>query len=336
MSIVRRGSEFMNYGTSRRQFFAKSLGLLGAAAAMPGRIASQEKATSGIHSTGLYEDSMIFQRKPFKWPNGKTIAVWVVLNVEIWAFDSAADAAIAPNGAAGPDVINYATREYGMRVGLWRIADVLDAAGIKATVALNSGVCDIYSKAVEEMKKRGWEFVGHGVTNSTPLSKYAPDQEQQMIETSLETIKKATGQKVNGWISPGQVQTVNTLNLLGELGVTYTGDWNNDDQPYRMKVKTGEMYSLPYCLIVNDTNIYSNWGFTGEQYYQSVIDQFDVLAEDSLKQPRVMGLPIHPFLVGQPEHISFFKRAVQHMKQSDRVWFATGSEILDAYRKVQV
>jgi allantoinase len=325
----------INRVTNRRDFFAKTFALGAAGLALPSRGLPQEKVTSGIHSSGLYDDSMIFQRKPFKWPNGKTIAVWIIPNVEIWSFDSAVDAAIAPNGAAGPDVINYATREYGMRVGLWRIADVLDAAGIKATVALNSGVCDVYPKAVEEIKKRQWEFIGHGITNSVALSKLSADEEKRAIQSSIETIQKATGKKVNGWVSPGQIATANTLDFLGELGVTYTGDWNNDDQPYRMKVKSGEMYSLPYCLIVNDTNIYSNWGFTGEQYYQSVVDQFDVLAKDSLKQPRVMGLPIHPFLVGQPEHINFFKRAVQHIKQSEHVWLATGSEILDAYRKAQ-
>jgi len=320
-----------NGATNRRDFFTRTAGLLGALAAPRGAM-PQQKVTSGMRSTGLYDDSMIFERKPFAWPKGKTIAVWVVPNVEIWAFDSGADAAIAPNAGPGPDVINYATREYGLRVGLWRIADVLDAAGIKASVALNSGVCEVYPKAVEEMNKRGWEFMGHGVSNSALLK---VDGEKELIQTSLETIQKATGKKVNGWISPGQIQTVNTLDLLGELGVTYTGDWNNDDQPCRMKVKKGEMYSLPYCLIVNDTNLYSNWGFTGEQYYQSVVDQFDVLAADSLKQPRVLGLPVHPFLVGQPEHISHFKRAIQHMKQSEHVWFAAGSEIVDAYRKVR-
>jgi peptidoglycan/xylan/chitin deacetylase (PgdA/CDA1 family) len=326
----------INRVTNRRDFFAKTFALGAAGAlAMPTRALSQQKVVSGIHSSGLYADSMIFERKPFKWPGGKTIAVWIIPNVEIWAFDSAADAALAPNGAAGPDVINYATREYGMRVGLWRIADVLDAAGIKATVALNSGVCEVYPKAIDEMKKRQWEFIGHGVTNSMALSKLPAEQEKQAIQGSLETIQKATGKKVNGWVSPGQIPTANTLDYLAEFGVTYTGDWNNDDQPYKMRVKSGEMYSLPYCLIVNDTNIYSNWGFTGEQYYQSVVDQFDVLAADSLKQPRVMGLPIHPFLVGQPEHIRFFKRAIEHIKQSEHVWLASGSEIMDAYRKVE-
>lgn len=298
-------------------------------------LASQQKVTSGMHSTGLYSDSMIFERKPFKWPGGKTIAVWIVPNVEVWSFDSGADAAISPNGRAGPDVINYATRDYGLRVGLWRVADVLDAAGIKATVALDSAVCKFSPRVVDELKKRRWEFIGHGVANSATLASVSADQQRELIQSSLDTIRKATGAKVNGWISPGQVETENTLDTIAELGVTYTGDWNNDDQPYRMKVKSGQMYSLPYCLIVNDTNLYSTWSFTGEQYYQSVVDQFDQLAADGQKEPRVMGLPVHPFLVGQPEHIGFFRRAVQHMKQSEHVWFATGSEIVDAYRKVQ-
>jgi allantoinase len=322
---------------NRREFFGRAAGLLGAAGALslPSSAPAQQKVTSGIHSTGLYDDSMIFQRKPFTWPGGKTIALWVVPNVEIWAFDTAAEAAITPNGATGPDVISYATREYGVRVGLSRVADVLDAAGIKGTVALSSGVCEVYPKAVEEMKKRRWEFMGHGIHNSATLSKLSAAEEKQVIQTSLQTIQAATGKKAAGWISPGNVQTESTLDLLAELGVTYTGDWNNDDQPYKMRVKNGEMYSLPYCMIVNDTNLYSSWSFTGEQYYQSVIDQFDVLAAESRKQPRVMGLPIHPFLVGQPEHITHFKRAIQHIKQSEHVWLATGSEIVDAYKKVQ-
>jgi len=294
----------------------------------------QAKLTSGMSSTGRYEDTMIFERKPFTWPGGKTMAVWIVPNIEIWAFDSAVDAAIAPNAGVGPDVISYATRDYGMHVGLWRVAEVLDAANIRATVALNSGVCAVYPKAVEEMKKRNWEFMGHGITISRALTKLPMEEEKEVIHVCLETIQKATGAGVKGWISPGQGQTVNTLDLLGEAGVTYTGDWNNDDQPYRMKVKTGDMYSVPYCMIVNDATLYSNWSLTGQQYYQSVIDQFDVLLADSEKQPRVMGLPIHPFLIGQPEHIKFFKDAVQYMRKQDKVWFATGSEIVEAYQKV--
>jgi len=335
--VMARNKSMVRGPIGRRDFLARGCGVLGAVSLpiWPRSSLAQQRVSSGMRSTGLYEDSLIFERKPFTWPGGKTIAVWIVPNVQIWSFDSAADATTAPTAGAGPDVINYATRDYGIHVGLWRIADVLDRAGITATVALNSAVCDVYPKAVEEMKQRRWEFLGHGINNSSNLGQLAPGSEMQFIKSALDTIEKATGKKVNGWISPGRIETARTLDLLAELGVTYTGDWNNDDQPYRMKVKSGRMYSLPYCLMVEDTTLYSAWSFTGEQYYQSVVDQFDVLSEDSLKQPRVLGLGVHPYLVGQPKSIAFFERVIQHIKQSERVWLATGSEIVDAYHKVQ-
>jgi peptidoglycan/xylan/chitin deacetylase (PgdA/CDA1 family) len=319
----------------RRRFFGKSLlAATGMLAALPRRAQAQNPA-SGVQASGRYDDTMIFERKPFTWPGGKTLAVWVAPNVEVWAFDSSADAARNPAGPPVPDTLNYGTREYGIRVGLWRIAEVLDEARVKATVALNSAVCDIYPRAVEEMKKRDWEFMGHGITISRSLSGLSIDQERDVIRASIQTIEKATGKRVRGWLSPGQLETANTPDLLGEAGILYTCDWNNDDQPYRMKVKTGELYSLPYHLAINDTDHYQRLALTGPQYLESVVAQFDMLAGESQKQPRVLGLPIHPFLTGVPAHIKYFKQAIQHIRESNRVWFATGAEIVEAYRKAQ-
>src|SRR5262249_32292197 len=152
-----------------------------------------------------HDDSLILDRKRFSWPGGRTLAIWICPNVEAWSFDSGVDAAVLPTGGNGPDVINFATREYGVRVGLWRIADVLDAAGIKATVALNSAVCEFYPQAVDEMKRRNWEFMSHGTINSRTLKGLSIDQEREEIRTSVETIEKAVGMKVRGWLSPGQI-----------------------------------------------------------------------------------------------------------------------------------
>src|SRR5438309_11390852 len=133
-----------------------------------------------------YEDSLIFERKPFTWPGGKTLAVWIIPNVEAWSYDSAVGVTTSPNpGNAVPDVINYAWREYGMRVGLWRIADALDSLGLRATVALNSGVCQGFPRAIEQMKKRGWELMGHGITNSKTLTNVSLDEERQTIREAL-------------------------------------------------------------------------------------------------------------------------------------------------------
>ena len=323
--------------SNRRDFLKRGLAFAGTTAAMaavgPGTAFARAQGGS-VRRADRYDDSFIFERKPFTWPGNATLAVWIVPNVEVWRYDSPAGQAISPNDRnIVPDVVNYAWREYGLRVGLWRIADVLDAAGVKATVALNSAVADTHPKAVDEMKRRGWEFMGHGITNSENLAGLNPDKERALIQTVLRTIDQATGRRPRGWLGPGLAETHNTLDILAEEGVIYCGDWNSDDQPYPMKVRKGRMFSIPYCMEINDIPLFIRKGYTGEQYLQSVVDQFDTLYADSAKQPRVLGLPLHPMIVGQPLRSRYLERALAHMKKHERVWFATGSEIIDAYQR---
>jgi peptidoglycan/xylan/chitin deacetylase (PgdA/CDA1 family) len=322
----------------RRDFLKQSLVLAGiagpAASALVSSRAFAQAQRRPVRRADRYDDSFIFERKPFKWPGNKTLAVWIAPNVEVWRYDSPAGQAVSPNnGNIVPDVVNYAWREYGMRVGLWRIADILDAAGVKATVALNSAVVDAHPKAVDEMKKRGWEFMGHGITNSENLAGLNPDNERELIQTALNTIEQATGRRPRGWLGSGLTETANTLDILADQGIVYCGDWNNDDQPYAMKVRKGRMFSIPYCMEINDIPLFIRKGYTGQQYLQSVVDQFDTLYADSAKQPRVMGIPLHPMIVGQPLRITYLERALAHIKEREQVWFATGSEIIDAYQK---
>jgi peptidoglycan/xylan/chitin deacetylase (PgdA/CDA1 family) len=320
----------------RRDFLSQGL-LFAGGAMLPGMALRSLWAQSPgikIRRPERFDDSLIFERKPFQWPNGKTLAVWVIPNVEVWNFDSPVGSAISPNTANRvPDVINYAWREYGMRVGLWRLADVLESAGIRATVALNSAVCEVYPKAVEEMKRRRWELMGHGITNSTSLVNLSLDQEREVIRTALRMIEQASGEKVKGWLGPGLGETYNTPDILAEEGVLYVGDWNSDDQPFPMNVKKGKLFSIPYCMEINDLGLATRLGYSGEQYMNAVIDQFDTLYADSAKLPRVLGIPLHPFVTGQPTRIKYFRKAIEHIKGYEKVWFATGSEIIDAYER---
>lgn len=329
----------MKSGNDRRDFIKKSLFVAGTSSFLASRLApvGAHAQTTGkpMRRADRYEDSFIFERKSFAWPGNNTLAVWIAPNVEVWNHDSPAGIGVSPNvGNIVPDVINYAWREYGIRVGLWRIADVLDAAGVRATVALNSAVCETFPKAIEEMKKRGWEFMGHGITNSESLAGLNLEKEKEVIRTVLKTIEQSTGRKPQGWLGPGLTETYNTLDILAEEGVTYCGDWNNDDQPYPMKVKKGKLFSIPYCMEINDISLFIRKGYTGDQYYRSVIDQFDTLYADSKKQPKVMGIPLHPMITGQPLRINYLHRAIAYIKKHEQVWFATGSEIIDAYQRV--
>ncbi len=323
----------MKNAVNRRHFLSKGLAVGAAAGALAasGKEAFAQMAAKVVRPERFDEDSSILGRKKFTWPGGKTLAVWIIPNVEVFLLNP-------PGGSqhmqGDEDVLGYTWREYGMRVGLWRIADVMDQANIRATVALNAGVCDVWPKAIEEMDKRGWEMMGHNLTNSRSLRNLPLDKEEPLIHTTLKVIEQATGKKVRGWLGTGLGETFSTLDILAAAGVRYTGDWNNDDVPYRMKTKSGEMYALNYGNAINDISFYGK-GHTGEEYYQMVANQFDTLYADSQKVPRVMGIPLHPFHTGEPLRIKYFQKAVEYMKKRDKVWFATGSEILDAYLKVQ-
>ena len=322
---------------NRRDFLKHGLTLAGTAGALASGLAPTAFAQPQVGSVkraDRYDDSFIFERKPFTWPGNATLAIWIVPNVEVWRYDSPTGQAISPNDRGiVPDVVNYAWREYGLRVGLWRIADVLDAAGVKATVALNAAVTDTHPRAIDEMKRRGWEFMGHGITNSENLAGLNQEKERALIHSALEKVEQSTGRRPRGWLGSGLTETHNTLDILAEEGLIYCGDWNADDQPYPMKVRKGRMFSIPYCMEINDIPLFIRKGYTGEQYLQSVVDQFDTLYADSAKQPRVLGLPLHPMIIGQPLRIKYLERALAHMKKHERVWFATGSEIIDAYQR---
>src|SRR5580704_6420447 len=194
-------------GMNRRRFLSSTAALGVGLVVRPGSagfltaglapiVARAQTGGGPVRRSDRYEDTIISERKPFVWPGNKTLAVWVAPNVEVWNYDSPDGQAVSPNlGKIVPDVVNYAWREYGLRVGLWRIADVLDAAGVKATIALNSLVCEHYPKAVEEMRRRGWEFMGHGTTNSESQAGLSPEKEKATIRTVLKTIEESTGQR---------------------------------------------------------------------------------------------------------------------------------------------
>jgi allantoinase len=322
---------------NRRKFFKQSVRLAAGAvmaSSTGSRLFAQARGTP-VRRPERYDDSLIFERKAFKWPNGKTLAIWIIPNVETWDFQSGAGAANSPQaGNVVPDVINYAWREYGVRVGLWRIADAMDSLGMRATVALNSAVCEAFPKAIEQMKKLKWEFMGHGITNSKTLANLSLDEERQTIREVLRTIEQASGEKPHGWLGPGLTETFNTPDLLAEEGVQYVGDWNNDDQPYAMRVKKGKLFSVPYCMDINDMSIINRHAYTGQQYQQALTDQFETLYAESEKTAKVLGIPLHPFLAGEPLYTRYLKQALAQMKTRERVWFATGSEITRAYEQV--
>ncbi len=281
---------------------------------------SETKSDIGAHPFFPY--SAIVDRRRVDWPNGAHVALWVVPNVEHFHIEI---------GAEAPDVRNYSRRDYGNRVGVWRLMETLEKHGIRGTVALNGEIAEHYPRIMQGMKDLNWELMGHGLTNSSRLTGLEPDAERKVIAGTKAAIEGA-GLKMRGWLGPGLTETWATLDLLKEAGVDYVADWVNDDLPYRMN---NGLISIPYSIEINDMPLFNEPSVTAEHFHDRICDTFDVLYQEGTRLPRVMCIALHPFLIGAPHRIRWLDRALAHICSHDRVWRATGAEIIDAWKKME-
>ena len=275
--------------------------------------------------------SAIVDRKPLRWPNGARIAVWVIPNIEHFLFDRPSTSVTHATTSLVPDVLNYSWRDYGVRVGIWRLMDIMDRYGIKGTVALNSDVCLRYPRIIQAGNQLGWEWMGHGTSNSIMINRQTEEEERSLIRDVVDTIEKGTGKHPRGWLSPALSESHRTLDLLAECGIEYVCNWVNDEQPYPMRVSTGSMISIPYSVEINDIPAFVDLKQSAETFGRMICDQFDVLYEDGGKTGRVMAICLHPFLIGHPYRSKYFAQALAHITSRQDVWLTTGGEIRDWY-----
>ncbi len=277
------------------------------------------------------EFSPIFDRVPLKLPGGARVAVWPVINVEEWDISEPMARTVLPTPqgvSVIPDIPNFGWFDYGLRVGFWRMKQVLDDYGIRATVSLNASVCLSYPQLVEESLKSGWEILGHGfiqrVINKEP-------DERAVIRKTISTIREFTGTAPRGWMGPGLAETFDTPDILAEEGIEYIADWCNDDQPYPMIVKSGSLVALPYTVELNDIPVYLVQNHRSPELFERAKDHFDTLYREGADSARIMCVSTHPYITGAAHRIKYYGKIFEYIRQHDDVIFMTGSEILDWY-----
>ena len=281
---------------------------------------------------GPFPYSPIIQRPRLEWPNGARVALWVSPNIEFFSLDDAVPLGSGGTGAKPPDVPTWAIRDYGNRVGVFRLMEVLDRYAIRATVALNSNICLQHPIIIEEGQKRHWEWMGHNETNTKRLNEVPPDEEPNIIRHAFATIARSTGIKPLGWLGSGLQETWNTLDYLAAEGCVYVCDWTNDDQPYLMTLNGGQqLVSVPYNQDINDKPAYEKLNRTAVEFQEMICRQFDVLYREGAESGRVMAICLHPYLTGQPYRIGALDAALAYICRHEGVWLATGSEIARQY-----
>jgi peptidoglycan/xylan/chitin deacetylase (PgdA/CDA1 family) len=281
---------------------------------------------------GRFGYSAITQRPHYRWPNGAGLAVYLGFNIEHFAFGEGLGARLGPAGSE-PDVLNYAWREYGNRVGAWRCLELFDSLGLPAGVLANTALYDHCPELIAAFVARGDELIGHGHTNARQQGVLDEAAELALMQHCRERMQQHSGQTPAGWLSPWISETIATPDLLLESGYRYNLNWCHDDQPTHMQTRSGKtLWSIPYPQEVNDIPMIVARQMDGKDFAQLIIDNFDEMLDQSRKQPLVMGIALHPYLVGQPYRLRHLRRALEHIAQArDKgdVWFTTPGAICE-------
>jgi allantoinase len=276
-----------------------------------------------LPSHNRFAYSPIVDRPAFAWPDGKRLGVYFALGLEHFSYGSGLGLSYSP-GLNHPNTYNWAWREYGNRVGGWRLIELFDEFQLPMTVLLNSACYDHCPQLVAAHRTRGDEIVAHGRTNSEHQNGMAVEAERNLIGEVTEAIRRHESRAPEGWMSPGANPSANTEDLLAEAGFRYTLDWPMDDQPVWMQTKGGPLLSVPYPHEVNDVPMVVLHDGTASAFADMAIDNFDEMLRQSQHQTLLYGITIHTFIIGQPFRIRQFRRVLEHMAAArDKIWFTT-------------
>jgi len=273
----------------------------------------------------------IVDRPKLKLPDGKRIAVWVILNVEEWGIERPMPRTVLPPPMGQPllpDVPNWSWHEYGMRSGFWRQHQALTSRNIPTTMAINGNVCNSYPRVASAGLDAGWEFMGHGFLQG-PMHNL--EDQRGAIHLAMDTIERFTGTRPTSWESPGLTETPETLDLLRESGVKYVADWVLDDLPQEVETPHGVITTIPYTVEMNDITVYALQQHQSDEFLRRGRDQFDRLYAESADNARVMAISIHPYVTGVPHRIRYLEELLDYVGGHEGVSWMTASEIGDWY-----
>jgi len=284
-----------------------------------------------------YDWSMMADRAPVQWPNGSKVALWINVAMQYFPLNQQGKP-FAPVGGmttAYPDLRHYTLREYGNRVGIFRLLKAFDKYGVKPTFAVQTRLAERYPYLINKLLERGDELICHGWHMDAPH--YGGQDraiESELMKKSLDGLRKITGRDIKGWLSPSKSQSFNTPELLVENGIDYMCDWINDELPYSFRTPAGEITAMPLSTELEDRFIMQANLHSESEYADQIIDAFDFLLAEATETGagRMLALSIHPWMLGQPHRIGKLEQVLEYITGHDSVWSASAGEICDSQR----
>jgi allantoinase len=292
--------------------------------------------------TTLYEYSAIPDRAPLHWPNDARIAVIFTINIEHWDMTHDSDVPLYAGGPSAvpyelpgtvPDYANFSWREYGQRVGIWRLIDVFDKAGVPTTCTINGRTALDRARIVDAVNERGWEILAHNFVQTQMLNEFSgdPEGERDVIKRTLDAYAEVIGRPAKGWLSSSMRSTHETPHILKELGLDFIACYLNDDQPYPLQTRHGPLLAIPYSNDLNDYRMFSRCGMSTEGALGMMREGFDQMYIEGAESGRILNVGMHPHVMGQAWAIRAIREFVDHIKNTDGVWFPKREEIAEWY-----
>jgi len=290
---------------------------------------SAESALAPVRHHHRFDYQPITRRRDYTWPGGARLAVYLGFNIEHFAFGEGLGARLGPPSPE-PDVLNFSWREYGNRVGAWRCLELFDQLSLPAGTLINTALYDHCPELIAACVARGDELIGHGHTNSVRQGEMSAEVEAAMLAACRARIERESGVAPTGWLSPWISESRLTPDLLAEAGYRYTLNWCHDDQPLPMQTRSGALWAVPYPQELNDIPMIIARQMTAPAFADMITDQFDEMLLQSRSQPLVMGIALHPYIVGQPHRLKHLRRVLQMLARArdlGQIWFTTPGKI---------
>jgi peptidoglycan/xylan/chitin deacetylase (PgdA/CDA1 family) len=281
-----------------------------------------------LRTHGRFDYSPIVGRPVFSWPQARGLAVYVAFNLEHYAFGEGLTENLVPGMPPEHDILNHAWRDYGNRVGAWRLHALFESLSMPVTVLVNSELYGHAPALVGAFRKRGDEIAAHGRTNSQSQAGLSPEAEKELIESATAEIARREGRPPQGWLGPWIAETPATPDLLHDSGYRYVLDWCADDQPIWLSTREGRLLSIPYPQELNDSSAIIGRQVDASTFADMIVDQFDEMLEQAESGPLVMGIALHAYVIGQPFRLRHLRRALSHLAaRRDEVWLTHAGKI---------
>lgn len=276
-----------------------------------------------------YKYSAVTQRAGYSWPEGKRLAVYLALNVEQYKFGEGVIEELVPS-TDQPDVLNYSWCDYGTRVGVWRLLELVEEFRIPVTLLVNSDLYEACPVVVDAFRRRGDEIACHGRTNSERQGGMKEAEERTLVEEATKVLEKHEGKPPAGWLSPWISETSVTPDLLKAAGYRYVLDWCSDDQPFWLRTASGPLLAVPYPQELNDSSSIIGRFVSAADFADMIVDNFDEMLRQSARQPLVMGIALHAHISGQPFRLPHLRRVLAHLDaRRNEYWLTRAGSIAD-------